>query len=139
MATNIRIRSVIGPAIEEWIPALARLRIEIFREFPYLYDGDEDYERRYLSTYIKTDTSIAVLALCGDEVVGASTGLAMADEESAFVAPFAEAGFAIDTIFYCAESVLRPELHTQFDWKDVDEQASSPKPMAFYTKALAPL
>ena len=69
MAKNIRIRSVTGPAIEEWIPALARLRIGVFREFPYLYDGNEDYERRYLQTYTKTDTSIAVLAIAGDEVV----------------------------------------------------------------------
>ena len=31
---------------------LARLRIEVFRDFPYLYEGDLDYERQYLSTFM---------------------------------------------------------------------------------------
>ena len=30
---------------------IAKLRIEIFRDFPYLYDGDFEYEKKYLKVY----------------------------------------------------------------------------------------
>ena len=49
---------VIGAAIAPHVPDLARLRIEVFREFPYLYDGAEDYERKYLQTYINSPRSL---------------------------------------------------------------------------------
>lgn len=36
---NIQINKIIESDIAPFIPDLARLRIEIFREWPYLYDG----------------------------------------------------------------------------------------------------
>ncbi len=36
---NIQIKSVKGDAIKPYIKELAHLRIKIFRDFPYLYDG----------------------------------------------------------------------------------------------------
>jgi hypothetical protein len=34
-----------------YIPELARLRMEIFHEYPFLYAGDVEYEYRYLKKY----------------------------------------------------------------------------------------
>lgn len=101
-------RTVFGAELEPWLSAVAELRIRVFRDFPYLYDGSLEYERRYLQTYLDSDTSICVLALQGDEVVGAATGLAMRDEDGAFQQPIIDAGFNLDAVFYCAESVLLP-------------------------------
>lgn len=110
MSSQPRIEVLTGSDIGQRLTDLAQLRIRVFREFPYLYDGDADYERRYLQTYLETARSIAVLALTGDgQVVGASTGLPLADEEAAFKAPFEAAGKDPERIFYCAESVLLPE------------------------------
>lgn len=103
---KIDIKIVSGKEIEPWLGDLARLRIAVFREFPYLYDGSLAYEERYLRTYVETAQSIAVLALADGRVVGASTGLPMADETPEFKAPFAKLGFDPKRIFYCAESVL---------------------------------
>lgn len=97
-----------GTAIAPYLPDLARLRITVFREFPYLYDGSAEYEMRYLQTYVNSPDSIAVLVLDGETVVGASTGLPMAHEEAAFQQPFQQHGYAPNTLFYCAESVLLP-------------------------------
>ena len=96
-----------GSAIRPHVPDLARLRIEVFREFPYLYDGDEDYERRYLQTYVNSVRSLAVLVFDGDTLIGASTGLPMLDETAEFQQPFASGGYDLARIFYCGESVLR--------------------------------
>lgn len=97
-----------GSAIEPFITDLARLRIEVFREFPYLYDGTAEYEANYLSTYARSARSLFVLALDGGRVVGASTGLPMADETDEFKRPFLERGWDPQRIFYFGESVLLP-------------------------------
>jgi len=34
-----------GDAIQPYIRNLAALRIEVFKEYPYLYNGDFDYEQ----------------------------------------------------------------------------------------------
>jgi len=107
MPDSLTIKSVTGRGIEKYLHDLATLRIEVFREFPYLYDGSLEYEKRYLETYIRSDQSIAVLVLDGDTVVGASTGLPMADETEEFQRPFKENVYNVDTIFYCGESILK--------------------------------
>jgi GNAT superfamily N-acetyltransferase len=97
------------PDLKCYIPALASLRIRVFRDFPYLYDGTVEYEEKYLKTYTDCAESVVVLVLDGDKVVGATTGLPMDAETPEFQKPFVENGFDPSKIFYCAESVLLPE------------------------------
>lgn len=106
MPKNIRIERFSGTALEHYIPELARLRIEVFRDFPYLYDGDYDYEKKYLQTYIDTPDSVIVLAFDGEKVVGASTAIPMQYETDQLKRPFLEQDYALDEVFYCSESVL---------------------------------
>ena len=73
----MQIRLLHGAAIAPYIDDLARLRLAVFREFPYLYDGDPAYEADYLARYAHSGRSLVVLALDNDEVVGASTGLCL--------------------------------------------------------------
>ena len=100
-------KRVSGADIAPFVPDLARLRIEVFREFPYLYDGDETYERKYLQTYVDSPRSLAVLVYDSAELIGASTGLPMQDETAEFQKPFADHGYDVRKVFYCGESVLR--------------------------------
>ncbi|MBL1458356.1 MAG: GNAT family N-acetyltransferase [Methylophaga sp.] len=102
----LELKRLSGEALNQFIPELARLRIEVFRDFPYLYDGDPDYEARYLQTYIEAPDSVIVLAFDGDKVVGASTGIPLKYETDEVKAPFINAGIDVDSVFYCGESVL---------------------------------
>lgn len=97
-----------GDEILPFIDDLARLRIGVFRAFPYLYEGSLDYERDYLATYARSTESLFVLALDGETIVGASTGIPMREETEAFRAPFLDSGRDPDRIFYFGESVLLP-------------------------------
>jgi len=107
-ATNtFTFKRVTGSDIAPYVEDLARLRIEVFREFPYLYDGDTDYERKYLQTYVNSPRSLAVLVYDGSELIGASTGLPMQDETAEFQRPFVDHGYDVRSVFYCGESVLR--------------------------------
>lgn len=60
----LEFRRIEGEALRRAIPDLAALRIGIFAEYPYLYDGSFEYEARYLrkSTAL-AEGSIAV-TLC---------------------------------------------------------------------------
>ena len=40
MASAFQLIEVRGPELEPWIDVLGGLRIAVFREFPYLYEGD---------------------------------------------------------------------------------------------------
>jgi len=102
----VDIRRARGSEIEQWLESLAELRIRVFREWPYLYDGSVDYERRYLVDYARSPDSIVVLALDQHEVVGCSTGLPLVASDPAFQAPFVEAGLDLKSTFYFGESVL---------------------------------
>lgn len=104
----IDIQTFSGTAIVPYLDAVAALRIEVFRDWPYLYDGDAEYERGYLSAYARSPDSLFVLALDRSEVVGASTGMPLADEAPSFQHAFRQHAIAVDRVFYFGESVLRP-------------------------------
>ena len=177
---------------------LAGLRIAVFREFPYLYEGSQDYEERYLRTYAEAEGSVIVGAFDGERVVGAATALPLRHEPPELTRPFEERGHDVEEVFYFGESVLlgdyrghgigvaffrereaaalahpgirwasfcaviRPEDHPRrppgyvpldafwrkrgyekapgmighITWRDLDEEAESPKPMQFWIKRL---
>ncbi len=106
MPDALRIERVSGDALEAHLPELARLRIEVFREFPYLYDGSLEYEHKYLRTYLEAPGSVVVLAFDGRAVVGASTALPLEHETPEVIAPFAAQGYQPRRVFYFGESVL---------------------------------
>lgn len=109
----IRVARLTGAALGAALPDVAALRIAVFRDFPYLYDGDLAYEERYLQTYRESDDAIVVGAYDGTRLVGASTGTPMEDHASDFAAAFEGQGIALSETFYCAESVLLPEYRGQ--------------------------
>lgn len=104
--SGVRLERLTGDRLKELLPELARLRIAVFRAFPYLYDGSLDYEERYLRTYASTEDSVVVGAFDGGRVVGASTGLPLAAEPEVLTRPFTEHGYAVGDVFYFGESVL---------------------------------
>ena len=73
MTDRAKVRPLARNEIVSRLDDLARLRITVFRAFPYLYDGDMDYERRYLATYLEADGAFVAGAFDGDELVGAAT------------------------------------------------------------------
>ena len=103
---TVRVESLTGERVAPHLDDLSRLRIEVFRDFPYLYDGSAEYEKRYLSNFSRSRGSVIVAAFDGDRVVGAATALPMADEPDIITKPFRSAGYDINGIFYFGESVL---------------------------------
>nr|WP_111301632.1 GNAT family N-acetyltransferase [Paracoccus saliphilus] len=120
---SVTTRVLTGDALAAALDDVARLRISVFHDFPYLYDGDADYERDYLRAY-QSPGAVVVAALDGDRIVGAATGAPMSDHAADFAAAFADRPEPLQRIFYCAESVLLPQYrghgigHAFFDARE---------------------
>ncbi len=106
----IDVRALKSGALTNAIPDVAGLRIEVFRAWPYLYDGDLAYEERYLAPYTTARDAIVVGAFDGNQLVGASTGMALSAHADDFAGAFAGTGLDLAQVFYCAESVLLPQV-----------------------------
>jgi GNAT superfamily N-acetyltransferase len=109
MNNSIKVQSFTGNDVERYIPELAKLRIEVFREFPYLYDGTMEYETKYLHTYTASPDSVIVIAFDGDQVIGASTAVPLHHEMEEIKHPFLSLEIDPESVFYLGESVLRRE------------------------------
>jgi GNAT superfamily N-acetyltransferase len=129
LGDGVRVRALPGRDAGDALDDVARLRQRVFRDFPYLYDGDPAYEARYLRAYAQSPGSVFVLAEAGGRIVGASTGLPLADDGEAFQAPLRAAGIDVATVFYFGESVLEGDWrgrgigHAFFDAREAHARA----------------
>jgi GNAT superfamily N-acetyltransferase len=106
---SLVVERVQGADIARHLLALANLRIDVFREFPYLYVGSLDYERTYLANYASSPDAVIVIARDGDRVVGASTAMPLATHSDDVAPPLVAAGYDPQRVFYFGESVLDRE------------------------------
>lgn len=104
----VQVKVLTGEDLEAALVDLANLRIQVFREWPYLYQGTMDYETSYLSRYAETDGAVIVGAYDENKLIGAATGEPLEKELIQFRAPFEDKGLDLKSIFYLAESVLDP-------------------------------
>ena len=111
--SSLKIQSLAGPDARELVDELAQIRIRVFREWPYLYDGSLLYERGYLTTYFDCAEALVLVARDNDKIVGASTALPLAAAEPDMQAPFQQAGHPLDEWLYFGESVVLPAYRGQ--------------------------
>lgn len=87
----------------------AALRISVFREFPYLYDGTLAYELSYIQVYSQSPNAILFALYHEERMIGATTCVPLEEESNAVKAPFIENALKIDDYLYFGESLLLPE------------------------------
>ncbi|MDB5369126.1 MAG: family N-acetyltransferase [Roseomonas sp.] len=110
---DLRFETLRGSALHPWLPALARLRIAVFKDWPYLYEGDEAYEARYLRAYADSAGAAVILAQDGATAVGAATCEPMAETHGEVRQAFLDAGRDPAAYCYFGESVLLPAYRGQ--------------------------
>ncbi|MEM9267904.1 MAG: GNAT family N-acetyltransferase [Pseudomonadota bacterium] len=112
------------------VDALAALRVRVFAEYPYLYEGDLAYEREYLAPIVEDQEATLIGAFDQDRLVGASTGTRLLRHDPAFATALASQDWDLSAVYYCAESVLLPAYrgqglgHRFFDLREQSARAS---------------
>ncbi len=104
----ISLKTYSGNDATKYIEAVAKLRISVFRAFPYLYEGTFEYEANYLKMLFQSPDNVIVIAFDGEKVIGASTGLPLENADPSIYEPWLNE-YDISKIFYYSESVLSNE------------------------------
>lgn len=99
---------LIGAAIADAGDEVATLRLEIFREYPYLYQGRREDERKYLGTYAAAPDACVILVYDGDAVIGAIAGMPLIHEDAQMLDAFAVTEFPLNEAYYVGELLFRP-------------------------------
>jgi GNAT superfamily N-acetyltransferase len=135
---SLRVETLSDPAARiAALPDLARLRIAVFRDWPYLYDGTLDYEQRYLAHFIDKPGAVLIVARDGETIVGAATASPMMGQEQALRGPFEQAGHNPAELYYFGESVLLPDYrgqgigHEFFDRREAGARAAGANAACF--------
>ncbi|WP_043363649.1 GNAT family N-acetyltransferase [Belnapia sp. F-4-1] len=109
----MRLETLEGSAARAALPALTRLRITVFAEWPYLYDGDAGQEEAYLATLVGGRDAAVVIAWDGAEPVGMATCQPMRDSYATVREAFCRRGLDPARFCYFGESVLLPAFRGQ--------------------------
>lgn len=94
---------VTGTAITGALDSLASLRLEIFREYPYLYDGRREDEIANLRSYAEAPDACVILAYDECAVVGAATGMPFIHEGEQMQAAIAVSQYSAEKLYYVGE------------------------------------
>lgn len=105
---NLTFKTYRSVEISEIIDALADLRMTVFREYPYLYDGNLTEEQKYLAHYVKAKDSFVLVIFENGNVIGATTAVPLIEAYDDIRTPFENAGMNLKDVFYFGEAMLLP-------------------------------
>ena len=140
----IRVETLARARLAEALPALAQLRITVFRDWPYLYDGTLDYEQRYVEKFAASEGAVVVAAYDGGDVVGCATASPLLGHADAFADAFRGARYDPARMFYFGESVLlkshrgRGIGHAFFDHREAQAQKSGDVTHTTFCRVIRP-
>ncbi len=133
----VTVETLTGTDLKRALPELAKLRIMVFRDWPYLYDGTLAHEQDYLTRFGAACGAMIAAAWDNGRIIGAATAAPLSGHTEEFVPLFERAGFDPDKIFYFGESVLLSDYrgrrlgHAFFDHREQHARASSGAAGAF--------
>lgn len=112
-----------GAEIIPFYQRLWNLCALMYREYPYLYDATDTDYTYYLESYACSPSSRIILAFDGPELVGAITGIKMADYTAEhYKKPLREQGYNLEELYYLGDILLLPEYRDEGYEKMMYEQ-----------------
>lgn len=100
-----------GKEIAAIIQDLADLRIQVFQDYPYLYEGSLEFE--YLNKYVESDFSFLFTIWENEKLIGATSCIALKDEAAEVKEPFEKTNSDVNSIIYFGESILLKDFRNQ--------------------------
>ena len=106
LMTDIHVRSFTGSGLKPYLHSIAKLRSDVFKEYPYFEDSQLDRETLYLRKISTSKETIAVLIFDNTTLVGVSLGSPFEIEDPSLHHPFKERKLHVESYFYFGDSVL---------------------------------
>jgi GNAT superfamily N-acetyltransferase len=106
LLTDIHIRSFTGSGLKPYLHSMAKLRMDVLKEFPYLKEPDLFQELTYLKKIVTCKEAIGVLIFDNTTLVGLSLGYPLVIDELEVKRPFLEKQLDLTTYFVFSDSLL---------------------------------
>lgn len=114
--SSLDIRAYHGDELLKWVNIIAEMRISEFRNFPYLYAGNIEIEKKYLTSYTQDIKSAVIIASYQDKIAGILTGMPLTshlDPVNGAKELFIKNGLNPLEYYYCGEFIVKPEFRNQ--------------------------
>jgi len=105
----IRVETFQGEEIAPYTNEIVQLCNKIYREYPYLYNGEDAGYESYLESYSQSKEAIICLAFADEKAVGIAAGIPMSQRRNRYDQTLLEHGYDPDALFYLGEFGLKPE------------------------------
>jgi hypothetical protein len=102
-----------GKDAEKYTDLLAQLRISEFKEYPYLYSGNIEAERKLVAEYAQDEKGMIVVAKINGKTAGLLSGIPLVSNAqivSGIKAFFEKQKVNINEYYYCGEGIILPEF-----------------------------
>lgn len=110
---GVSLQAFTGEEAKKYLKQIANIRITMFKEFPYLYEGVLEDEEEYLNIYFSSINSIVLLVLDGDKVVGFSNSIPLNEEIEEMKTPFIKNDIDINKYLYIGELMIKEKYRTR--------------------------
>jgi len=107
-APPLRLETLTGAGLRAVLPALSRLRLAVFAEWPYLHAGNAAEDASDFEAFAADPDAAAVVAFEDDTPVGMATCQPLVNDPGPMAAAFRARGLDPARFCYFAESVLLP-------------------------------
>jgi GNAT superfamily N-acetyltransferase len=116
-AMGLEVQSYIGADSSEYIELVSELRINTFKEFPYLYSGNLAYEKEYMQGYTADVQAMITLARVDNRLAGIATGIPLVSDSD--IVKDANLAFTQNNLdssqyYYYGEIIVLPEYQKQY-------------------------
>lgn len=106
---KLRVETFKGKEITPYTRDLVKLSNAFFKEYPYLYEGNDADYTTHLESYAKSENAIVALTFDGNKVVGAATGMPLVEAWDKYQKALREKGYNVSSIYYLGELELLPQ------------------------------
>ncbi len=105
---KLEILELTGKQAERHCDNIAQIRITLFSEYPYLYQGTIACEKEYLRTYFESSNASILLVFDKGDIVGFSSSIPLSQETHELKRPFIEKGLDCNEYLYIGEVMIHP-------------------------------
>ena len=109
---GITVEIYIGQDSTDYIDTISKLRVDVFKEYPYLYEGELCYEKNYMLGYTTDKQAMIAIARVDGKLAGVSTGIPLISNSEIVVDAkkvFLQEKIEIGDYYYYGEVIVLPE------------------------------